>query len=437
MSVREREGPSGGWMALRPGQDEAEQAAAVGRAHSQFVLGEHDDVEIRPVIRSSWERSRLSGVSPESSGRLAPDNSDLAEYRSAHPMSTVLPVVRKLLVEDAVDSSLLVAISDENGRLLWVEGDGQMRERAGAIAFEEGADWSESAVGTNAPGTSLAVDHCVQIFGAEHFSRQVHRWSCAAAPVHDPASGAIIGSIDITGGSRVAAPEVLTLVRATVAAAESELRWRMQDGSHHRVEDVAANAPTLTVLGAARPALRRNGADIPLAPRHAEILLLLAEHPGGMGAERLAALLDERFLDTVTVRAEMSRLRRVLGAAAVASRPYRLQAPLRTDIAAVRAALATGDVAAALRGYAGPVLADSLAPGVVDLREELDAELRSAVLRSGDPRLLQQWAGTRSGRGDPVVWQALATLMPTDSPAHVQARAHLELLNRRFGVPVE
>ncbi|WP_024794738.1 transcriptional regulator [Tomitella biformata] len=433
MSVREPAGRSGPWMALRPGQDEVELAAQMGRAHRQFVAGGHgvdysDDV--RPVIRQSWERSQLSGVNPESGGRLASDNSDLAEYRVAHPMSTVLPVVRKLLVEDAEDSSLLVAISDASGRLLWVEGDTQMRDHAGTIAFVEGADWSEAAVGTNAPGTALAVDHCVQIFGAEHFSRQVHRWSCAAAPVHHPVTGAILGSIDITGGSRVAAPEVLTLVRATVAAAELELRWRMQDGGL----ESPAQVPLLSVLGRARPTLTRNGAEIQLSPRHAEILLLLAEHSEGMGAEQLAVLLDERFLDSVTVRAELSRLRRVLGPGSVGSRPYRLQAPLRTDLDVVRESLARGDVVGALQGHPGPVLADSLAPGVVEIRERLDAEMRGAVLRSRDARLLQAWAGTVSGRDDPIIWQALAALMPTGSPAHVQARAHLDLLNRRFGI---
>lgn len=443
-------GKSGDWMALRPGQDEAQLAKRVGRAHSQFTHGgqfarggESPGDGVRPLILKSWERSQLSGVNPESGGRLVLDNSDLAEYRAVHPMSSVLPVVRKLLVEDAEDSRLLVAIGDEQGRLLWVEGDAEMRDRAGAIAFVEGADWSEAAVGTNAPGTALAVDHCVQIFGAEHFSRQVHRWSCAAAPVHHPVTGAILGTIDITGGSRVAAPEVLTLVRATVAAAESELRWRMQNdglqglagpGLGAQGLGLGAQAPLLTILGRARPTLRRNGAETALSPRHAEILLLLSEFPEGMGADQLAVLLDERFLDAVTVRAEMSRLRRVLGADAVGSRPYRLQTPLRTDLAAVREALTLGDVAGAVAAYTGPVLPDSFAPGIVDIRGSLDARLREAVLRSREPRLLQQWAGTVTGRDDPVVWQALAAMMPTGSPAYVQAKAYLDVLNRRFGV---
>lgn len=59
-----------------------------------------------------------------------------------------------------------------------------------------------------------------------------------------------------------------------------------------------------------------------LSPRHAELLYLLALHRTGLGA---AALADDLFGDparTVTVRAEMSRVRRYLGAV-LDHRPYR------------------------------------------------------------------------------------------------------------------
>ncbi|MEU6225458.1 GAF domain-containing protein [Streptomyces sp. NPDC047042] len=59
-----------------------------------------------------------------------------------------------------------------------------------------------------------------------------------------------------------------------------------------------------------------------LSPRHAELLYLLALHPAGRSA---AGLADDVFGDparTVTVRAEMSRIRRYLGAY-LDHRPYR------------------------------------------------------------------------------------------------------------------
>ncbi|MFF8989125.1 GAF domain-containing protein [Streptomyces sp. NPDC014983] len=59
-----------------------------------------------------------------------------------------------------------------------------------------------------------------------------------------------------------------------------------------------------------------------LSPRHAELLFLLAEHPGGRGAAELAGDLFGDPTRTVTVRAEMSRIRRYLGGL-LQHRPYR------------------------------------------------------------------------------------------------------------------
>lgn len=59
-----------------------------------------------------------------------------------------------------------------------------------------------------------------------------------------------------------------------------------------------------------------------LSPRHAELLYVLASHPDGKSASELAADLFGDPGRTVTVRAEMSRLRRHFGGI-LAHRPYR------------------------------------------------------------------------------------------------------------------
>ena len=84
----------------------------------------------------------------------------------------------------------IVAIADADANLLWVTGDRDTCERAREMRFQEGAAWSESDAGTNAVGTALALDHPVQIFSAEHVLEAVHPWTCSAAPIHDPGTGA-------------------------------------------------------------------------------------------------------------------------------------------------------------------------------------------------------------------------------------------------------
>jgi hypothetical protein len=80
-----------------------------------------------------------------------------------------------------------------------------------------------------------------------------------------------------------------------------------------------------------------------LTGRHADILVLLSRHPEGLSADHLVVLLDDKDLVVVTVRAEMSRLRRVIGPAFIASRPYRLLAPIASDVGEVFDALEAGN----------------------------------------------------------------------------------------------
>lgn len=425
------------WVAVRPHDDLTQLALRISSAHRCFLEGvdrlptvRPDGDSVRPVVLDSWRRSRKSGVDPDGLGdAVGVDDLELQRYRANHPTALIRPLVRKLLVEDAAEAELLVAISDAGGRLLWVEGDAKVKDRAVAMNFVEGADWSEERVGTNAPGTALALDHHVQIFGAEHFSRVVHEWSCSAAPVHDPRDGRIIGAIDITGGPRVAAPEVLSLIRATVLAAESELRLLMLD----LPQPLAPPAARLRVLGSNRPTLTRGGEPIRLSQRHAEILLLLAEYPEGLSADHLAMLLDESELDPVTVRAEMSRVRKMLGANGLGSRPYRLLLDLDTDVAEVRCALARGDTSAALRAYLGPILPRSLAPGIDELRAELRGRLRAAMLTAGDRHLLARWTGSVDGRDDIAAWTAYLSSLDRRSSMYAQVEAHLRRLDRKLG----
>ena len=150
-------------------------------------------------------------------------------------------MIRRLLVDDAVASGVVVAVTGADGTLLWVEGDAAARSKAERMHFVPGADWSERGAGTNAPGTALALGREVQIQGSEHFSRVVQPWSCTAAPVHDPDSGALLGAIDLTGGAQVASPQTLALVRATAVAVENHLALLRLD--RHRPPNRPAPRP--------------------------------------------------------------------------------------------------------------------------------------------------------------------------------------------------
>ncbi|MGV8966191.1 MAG: GAF domain-containing protein [Cellulomonas sp.] len=477
------------WIAWPVGADPAELAARLRAAHELFVTGggPPDDGSasprerrswVRRVVMESWLRSRSSGVDPERS--LPPvelAGVDLAAYRREHALAPLMPIVRRLLIDGAGSEGMLIALADDAGRLLWVEGDRTVRRAVEQVGFVEGARWREQDTGTNAPGIALATDHEVQVFAAEHFSRAVQPWSCSAAPVHDPVTGRTLGVLDVTGRDPAASPQMASLVRATVAAMESELavralRVRLADSdadgdraSGHRrgrarsagpggvlavareLCAVGALAPAdpvpevtgrLEVLGTSSGTLVRGDQRQLLTLRHAELLVLLRRHPGGLTGDELAALLHPGTLSDVTVRAEMSRLRRVAGTLLGGSRPYRLSDrpgdQLRTDVDEVRARLASGDVAGAVDVYRGPVLPRSEAPGVVALRDDLDAELRAALARTADTAALEAWTLGPAGADDLAAWLRLLALHPVGTPGWIRARAHADVLDRELGL---
>ncbi|MEZ5212486.1 MULTISPECIES: helix-turn-helix domain-containing protein [unclassified Gordonia (in: high G+C Gram-positive bacteria)] len=411
----------------------------IRRAYERLLSGADLPAEaVRSVVRDSWLRSVARGIDPSAADPAPPARDlsadDFEAYRAAHPLTSMRPLVQSLMLDDIADAGVVVALTDHEGRLLWVEGDFSARDSAAAINFVEGAVWSEDTVGTNAPGLALAVDRGVQIRGPEHFASSVQEWNCAAAPVHDPLTGDLLGAIDVTGGSAAAAPFALAAVRSVVAAVERELGSRAVDLAAPAVPRTrGATISRLTVLGAPRWTAA-DGVTASLSPRHAEILLLLSSHPEGLNTDQLAMLLSDGDLGAVTVRAEISRLRRDLGDL-IAARPYRLTVEVESDVDDVRRLLRGGSLVQAVAALGrGGLLAESNAPGVVELFEELREDLRSGILSAADPRALSAWTSSPHGRDDTAAWQRLAAVLPPGHPDRAIAVGRIRLLDRRFGI---
>ncbi|MET1038805.1 MAG: GAF domain-containing protein [Aeromicrobium sp.] len=422
-------------LAVPPGSDPAMLSRYLNVAHDAFVSTGSADPALRSLVRESWQRSIDGGLDPEQAlAAIRLDDASLAAIRDAHPLAAGMPVIRRLLVDSAADAGLLVAVSDAAGQLLWVEGSAALRSLAEGMHFLPGADWSEGSVGTNAPGTALALDRPVQIFGPEHLARQVTPWSCSAAPIHDPDTGAILGVLDLTGGDEVATPQTLTLVRATVAAVEAELRIeRLRPSAGIAPTASGWSAPSLEVLGGHGATLRHGATTTRLSLRHSELVLLLSESDDGMTTAELGVALSDDEQAQVTVRAELSRLRAVLGPIELASRPYRLANAVDTDVARVRADLAAGHLRRAVARYRGPVLPASTAPAVERLRDELHMHVRSFLLASDDADALLSFADTAHGRDDFEVWERALSILPPSSPRHAQVAAHVHQLDLELG----
>lgn len=484
-----------------PHSDLIEHARLLHHVFEAVLGGDAGPVAPRSLVSDSWRRSLAAHVDPDR--RLPPvvvHDAELPELRRAHPLGEVMPLLRSTLVSIADEAMHVMLVTDADGTILWREGAAKLLHPADDVGLCAGTRWSEDAIGTNAMGTTLAVDAPVQIYSAEHLVRTYHTWTCAAAPVHDPDTGTILGAIDISGPLHTVHPAMVQLVSATAQLAENQLRvrlaiaderlrvrnmphltslrgragalvtptgrivagepygtWpervalptgtdriRLDDGREMVVEPLAEGyllrtprkaarstrhrALSLRFMGGGAPGVLLNGKPIPVTLRPAELLTVLALHPDGLSAERLALLLYGEDGNPTTVRGEILRLRGLIGADVLYTRPYRLDATVDTDFDAVRRALRAGQPAAALRACAGPLLPRSDAPEIRELRDELEAGLRRAVLDADETDLLAAFAAHPLGRGDLEVHDRLVELLgPHDRrrPEIVLRRARL------------
>lgn len=414
--------------------DPAQYARALRRAH-ELVISGVPRPEIPVPLAESWRRSMALGISPDQhSPRHLHDPSEVLQLRREHRLQRVMPALQDLLADDSRSGRHLLVLTDANGEILWRVGSPDVLRRADRLEFSEGADWSEAGIGTNAISEALVTGRPVQLFSAEHLVRTHHEWACTAAPITDPATGRLLGVLDVSGPLDTISADTLRMVRCAVRVAESLLG--APDGgtslgasspvraSRQSVRRPIAAVESLELLGDRPAAVFRDGSRVPLTLRRAEILALLDSRAQGWSAEELAYELHGDAGTPQSIRTEMFRVRSMLGDA-VESNPYRLAPGLAgcSDSGRVLRLLREGRVSEALEVYRAPLLSRSGALALQLLRDQLDLALGSAVRSSGDAGLLIRWLNTDMGSSDSAAVQALGRLAGHGDARYLSFRA--------------
>lgn len=176
------------------------------------------------LIENSHKRSESYGIKKKSSystkilfggelEKIQLENKELIEVSK--------PYI-DMFFSAVMDNDFIIVLTDNNGCILYIKGAEEITDKLERVNLKVGAYMDEQNIGTNAMGTAIKEDKCVQITANEHYIAGLQGLTCSAAPIHNH-SGEIIGTLNLTGRSSMKHPHTLGLVVFGVKAIENEL----------------------------------------------------------------------------------------------------------------------------------------------------------------------------------------------------------------------
>ncbi|UUU43809.1 SpoIIE family protein phosphatase [Streptomyces sp. NBC_00162] len=213
------------------------------RSRDRFLHGESVEGSVRSPILSSWQRSRLLGLSP--------DQSELPFKQDFDPEGRLVRAARPVLdrLQSIFSGSLMnICLADGHGTVLERRfGEKSMLRHLSAIQSVPGFVFAEQFAGTNGIGLTLAERRLCQVYGAEHFAERSQSSACTAIPVRDQLSGHIEGVLCLGYPYTDADPALIPVVRKAAEAIERRLMEQSsarERGLLHAYLDAASRART-------------------------------------------------------------------------------------------------------------------------------------------------------------------------------------------------
>ncbi|MHA7239274.1 AAA-type ATPase lid domain-containing protein [Arthrobacter sp. TMS1-12-1] len=145
-------------------------------------------------LAASWQRSEEYGVSAdEVDPRWAGSGpTDSLFFQCGQEVLTALRGT-------VADEPLSLMLTDADGLLLQrLSGSSTLLQALDRVHLAPGFTYSERDAGTNGMGLALADRAPALVRAEEHYSASLRTYTCAAAPVFDPVSGHLEGSVNIT-----------------------------------------------------------------------------------------------------------------------------------------------------------------------------------------------------------------------------------------------
>lgn len=216
----------------------------------EALARDRDRAVVPHRLVASWRRSAGYGVSldavhPEFAGDV--DDRSLF-FESGHQVLSELH-------ETLADEPVSLMLTDPDGLVLnRVCSNRVLLDALDGVSLAPGFDYSERTTGTTGLGLALADRVPTLVRADQHYCTRLWGYTCAAAPVADPVTGDLVGSVNLTTWSQQSSRLLLALARTAARTTEALMLAR----GHGRAARPASRGRVVRV---------RTGADEDDAPR--------------------------------------------------------------------------------------------------------------------------------------------------------------------------
>lgn len=227
----------------------------------------HLDV-LRPEIASSWERSRLSGLSPEADL----DALSLTAFDDRSRLLVAAVPVLDRAVEELAGSPFGLLLADRAGLVVARRvGEPRLFDTLDRHGIVEGRRFVEETTGTNSIATVFEVRRGVAVHGEEHFVHALKPFSCYGLPLIHPVTRRLEGVLDVTCPAALNSPLLVPFVRRITA----DIELRLGEGSRRAEQQLLA---AYTSMGRRTTPVLVLGEDLTLSNTAASELLEAADY---------------------------------------------------------------------------------------------------------------------------------------------------------------
>ena len=183
---------------------------------------------LREEIAASWQRSMAHGLRPDQFS--VPYNETAA---SADMLRLAAAPVADAVGTDLEGTGVSLLVSDQEARIVDRRvPDACLRARLDRISLAPGFRYDEEAVGTTAISVALSHHGPAIVAEGEHYADVLTPMVCAAAPVTDPRTGRVLGTMGLACPAEAASPLMIALVKR----ATRDVEQRLTDGASSRAD---------------------------------------------------------------------------------------------------------------------------------------------------------------------------------------------------------